>query len=180
MTDYKNIYERCFNDKNYNVHDNTEFRYQEVINFLDRNDFNSLIDIGSGRGQLISIISENNYKLKITSCDITKFHSLDIPFIELNLCEEDSLDKLRDKRFELLTCLDVLEHLEKNCTHNVIKFFSEISDYCILSIANHSDIQHGVELHLTQENSDYWSVLIENFFDILDMKTLYDNKLYVF
>lgn len=178
--DYKKTYEKSFENANYNLHSDQEFRFQYVINALAKIKVGSVIDISSGRGNLINVIRNFDPKINIASTDLKKFHNYDVPFFEVNLCEPDTFKNIKPNKFDLLTCLDVMEHIEKGCVEDVIRVFSEISRFSILTIANHSDILNGVELHVIQENLTYWKPIIEKYFVILDQQEHYNGRLYLF
>jgi len=176
---FKNIYESSFNDTNYNKHPDEEYRFQLVKNFIIENEIKSVLDVGSGRGNVIKIIKELDPSIEITSCDLKKFHEYDCEFLELNLCDKNSLSKIENKNYDLLVCLDVLEHVQKDCVDDIFKTFNKISKFSILTIANHSDIHNGVELHLIQENMNYWEPKIQKYFDILNFGEKYGGRLYL-
>lgn len=174
---YKEIYENCFKSDCYNSHPDEEYRFQLVKNYVIENQTKSVIDIGSGRGNIIKILQDLHMGIEVVSTDLVKFHTFDCEFRGLNLCEPTTY--IKDKKFELLVCLDVLEHIEKECVENAFSFFSTISSNLILSIANHSDIKDGVELHLIQEDINYWKPIIEKFFQIEYFDVKYDGRLYL-
>ena len=177
MKNYKEIYEQSFSDLNYNLHPDNEFRFNMVYDYLKLNKVNTFVDIGSGRGTIIKYIITNHPSIEILSCDLKKFHNYDVEFIEINLCDKDTF-KI-SKKYDLLTCLDVLEHINKECVDDILFFLSKISKYSLITIANHSDIQNGVELHIIQENMEYWSPLIEKYFEIIKTETQYNDRLYM-
>jgi hypothetical protein len=178
--DYKKTYEQSFENTNYNLHSDQEFRFQYVINALHQIKAGSVIDISSGRGNLINVIKNFDPKISVTSTDLKKFHNYDVPFFEVNLCEPETFKNIEPNKFDLLTCLDVMEHIEKGCIENVLRTFSEISRFSVLTIANHSDILNGVELHIIQENLTYWKPIISKYFVILDQQEHYNGRLYLF
>jgi hypothetical protein len=177
--EYKKIYESSFSDRGYNVHDDSELRFQYVLNFLKDKNFNNVIDIGSGRGNLIKVLKQHNNNINIVSTDLKKFHDFDIPFYEINLCDRDNFKMFKEKQFELLTCLDVLEHIEKKCVDYVLYKFSLISEYSVLTIANHSDVLNGVELHVIQENMTFWLPYLNKYFEVVDQREHYNGRLYL-
>jgi len=177
--DYKKIYESSFNQTGYNLHPDNEFRFQFVNDYIKTNEINSIIDIGSGRGNILKIIKETYPNVEVTSTDIKKFHNIDVPFFELNLCDTETYDFLNERKFDLLSCLDVMEHIEKKCVDDVLKFFSNISKKVLLTIANHSDVQNGIELHVIQEGMNFWGPVIEKYFFIDDVEVQYNGRLYL-
>jgi hypothetical protein len=177
MKNYKEIYEQSFSDSKYNLHPDTEFRFNMVYDYINTNNVNTLVDISSGRGNIIKHIITNHPNIEILSCDLKKFHDYDVEFIEIDLCDKNTF-KIT-KKYDLLTCLDVLEHIGKECVDDILYFFSRISKHSLVTIANHSDIQNGIELHVIQENMEYWTPLIEKYFEIIKSETQYNNTLYM-
>ena len=177
MINYRQIYENSFSDLKYNFHSDNEYRFNMVYDYINVNKINNIIDISSGRGNIIKHILNNYPNIEILSCDLKKFHDYDVEFIEMDLCNKDTF-KIR-KKYDLLTCLDVLEHISKECIDDVLSFFSNISKNALITIANHSDIQNGVELHVIQENMEYWEPLISKYFEIIKNETQYNNTLYM-
>ena len=175
---YLEVYNNSFINDSYSVHDENTVRYQHCMNYLKLNKVNTIIDIGSGRGVMLKMIKSNFHDIKIVSADLNKYHSIDdIDFIKLDLSNEQDrnilLEKYENNKFDLLICLDVLEHLNKSFIESVINLFSKISKQCILTIANHSDILNGVELHTIQEDFTFWAPLIKTHFDILNYNEYY-------
>ncbi len=149
-------YKELFNDPNYNSHSNNELRFQFVMNYIKNSNLQSVIDIGSGRGNLIKELMESELGLEIHSADLDKFHTYNVPFYKMNILNENDREVLENKNFDLLTCLDVMEHLEKNKTDEIFNFFSNISKFQIFTIANHPDIQEGKDIHTIQEKLPFW------------------------
>lgn len=178
--DFKKIYENAFSIQDYNLHDNEEPRFQFVNNFIKKNIIKSMLDVGSGRGNVLQIVQKCYPEIELISSDLKKFHNLNVPFYEIDLCNLNSLQyNVFSRKYDLITCLDVLEHLEKNCIENVLNCFSNSCQNCLLSIANHSDVLNGVELHIIQENMSYWKPLIEKYFTIRGFTEEYSGRLFV-
>lgn len=175
--DYNKVYGDLFNGREYNTHLNNEPRFEYVFNFLTHNEVITIGDFGSGRGNLIDLILSHKSTYELHSYDLKKFHMFEVPFSEINLCA-DQLNDI-DIKYDLITCLDVMEHLDKDCVDRVLYFFSKNSHKTILTIANHSDVQNGVELHTIQENLNYWLPLIEKYYVVLDNKEEYNGRLYL-
>ncbi len=176
---FHEIYEKSFENQNYNFHPENEFRYSYVKNYVESNKVKKIIDIGSGRGTLIEVLKKIDTNIEIFSSDLKKFHNWEVPFFEINLCNKETFKEFEDNSFELLVCLDVLEHIKKECIDDIFSFFQKISKNLIFSIANHSDVQNGVELHLIQEDMSFWSPIILKYFEIIHSETQYGGKLYL-
>jgi hypothetical protein len=149
-------YKELFSDPNYNSHSSSELRFQFVMNYIKNSNLKTLIDIGSGRGNLIRELLGSELDIEINSADLDKFHAYNVPFYKLNILKEADREILLNKNYDLLTCLDVMEHLDKSQTDEIFKFFSKISSFQIFTIANHPDIQEGKDIHTIQEKLPFW------------------------
>lgn len=168
--DYKETYTNLFNTKNYSIHNFNELRYQITNDFVKKNNVKNVVDIGSGRGVLLDLLIKENPEIKILSTDLENFHNLNFDFKKIDLSNSETFFEVEEK-YNLLSCLDVLEHLEKNLLDDVFNWFSKISKNQILTIANHSEILNGKEIHLIQEGLDYWEPIILNHLEILSKET---------
>jgi cyclopropane fatty-acyl-phospholipid synthase-like methyltransferase len=168
--DYKETYTNLFSTKNYSIHNFNELRYQITNDVVKKNNVKNIIDIGSGRGVLLDFLIEENPEIKILSTDLENFHNLNFDFRKIDLSDNKTFFEVNEK-YELLSCLDVLEHLEENLLDDVFSWFSKISENQVLTIANHSEILNGKEIHLIQENLDYWEPIILNHLEIISKET---------
>lgn len=168
--DYKETYTKLFSTKNYSIHNFNELRYQITNDVVKKNNIKNIIDIGSGRGVLLDFLIEENPEIKILSTDLENFHNLNFDFKKIDLSDNKTFFEVNEK-YELLSCLDVLEHLEENLLDDVFSWFSKISENQVLTIANHSEILNGKEIHLIQENLDYWEPIILNHLEIISKET---------
>lgn len=169
--EYSKVYTQMFNNPQYCKDDNT-FRETYCLENMKMKKFNSLIDVGSGRGRFIKRVLSMFPDTEILSTDLANYHHIpNISFQEIDLSSAQSRDKLIEKyqnnKRDLLTCLDVLEHLDKSFIDEVFRMFSLVAKTCIFTIANHSDIVDGIELHTIQENFDYWGPIIQRYFKIV-------------
>jgi len=166
---YLNVYDNAFSVQEYNIPQRRtdEPRYNFVNDFVkkNKNDVKNIIDIGSGRGILLELLLNTHNDINIISCDINKYHNVqNVEFHKIDLSNKDTY--LNICRQDLLTCLDVMEHLDKSFIEDVFLYFSQISKKSIISIANHSDILNNVELHTIQEDDSYWTPIIKKYFKI--------------
>ncbi len=170
---YREIYDKAFTQvASYRLSDEESIlrrnpTYCFVLDWLKKNPSHLLMDIGSGRGVLIRLIQQLFSDITITAIDLNNYNTtLDSRFIQADLSLESDREVLRSESCELLTCMDVLEHLEKKVIDPVLQLFSEISETAIFSIANHSSMMDGIDLHIIQENDKYWTTVISKWFDI--------------
>jgi len=182
--DYHSIYANVFSDKNYSRFHHVQ--YDWVIELLKKRysirDKFTLIDIGSGRGHMLKLIHNNFPKAVITSVDLDNFHKLD--FVEyFNKCDitsSDDRNNLLKNKYDVLINLDFLEHIEEIYIDDVLTTFHNLSPYSIIAVANHSDIVNGVQLHLIQENNDWWKSKLEDNFNITHYRDNGEDTLYMY
>lgn len=175
------IYDKLFRTEAYNIAPDTEYRYVKALEFIDKvyQNNSTIADISSGRGIFLKLLENKFDKENLAFTDIKKFAISDIKFIPLDLNNLDSRLSFNYK-FDIITVLDVLEHLSKNEIDNILKFLSEMCSYAYFTIANHSDIQSGVEVHTIQENNFYWNKIIRKYFNIISYETHYNGRLYLY
>lgn len=139
-----------------------------------------MIDIGSGRGQLIKLIKEKCNNINITSSDIDKFNNIDVNFIKYDLSSDNDRKCLLKDNYDILTCTDVFEHLDKSFIDDTISLCSKLSKICIFAIANHSDIINNIELHTIQENDLWWDEYLKKYFYVEKKEINYNGRLYMY
>lgn len=180
---YLDVYTKSFNISCYSVQsNNTQYDYVMDIlkSYYKPDDTFSIIDIGSGRGQLISIIRNTFVNSKITSVDLHKFHPYEVnTFISCDLSNENDRNKIIGT-YDVVVSTDVFEHLDKSFINDVIKMCSRLSTVCIFAIANHSDIINNIELHTIQEPQSYWNALLEQYFTIENLTIMHNDRLYAY
>lgn len=181
--DYINVYKNAFSTPSYS--NDHHIQYDYVINYL-KTQFTSdstfnIVDIGSGRGQLISLIKELFNNAKITSVDLDKFHFKDVNnFIKCDLSNPNDRIALLNNKYDILVSTDILEHLDISFIDNVIEVFSKMANISILAVANHSDIINGVELHTIQKGKLWWNNLIGKYFNINECLEKYNGRLFLY
>lgn len=181
----KDVYDSLFKTETYNIHPPSEFRYQFGLKYINQHsELSSLLDVGSGRGSFLSLIQSNSTNINhIHSIDLDKYFNLtNIHFNSLDLLDNEQLTNFfyNNSSFDIITCLDCLEHLREESIDNVFYNFSKHSKISIFTIANHSDTSGGIELHTIQRDNSWWKSIIEKYYDILDYKEEYGGVLYLY
>jgi hypothetical protein len=152
-------YEKIFSDFAwYNVHPLTEFRYSKAFEFLDTYSASSVLDVGSGRGNFLSLIKNKNNSITLNSCDLNNFHHLSY----VNHFNLDIRLNHPNIHVDVVTCLDVLEHLPINDIQSALQNMKKTAKNFVFSVSNHSDVIGGVELHLTQLSKNDWLSFLQN------------------
>lgn len=176
MYDYRKVYEKMFDDPTYSVHGINTYRYYIAANCIKKRKdrIKSVIDISSGRGVFLQLLEQSFPQINVISTDIKKFHDCKIPFIELDLSSKSDIANFSSYRYDFLTCMDCLEHLEEYLLEDVLSFFNRICEYSFMTIANHEDCKDGINLHLTIKNHLFWTPLIMKYFVIEEFINKHD------
>lgn len=182
--DYHNIYTNAFSNKNYSKEHHIQ--YDWVIELLKQKysiqDNFTIIDIGSGRGHMLKLIHANFPRAVITSVDLDNFHNLDFVdyFNKCDITSHDDRNNLLQNKYDVLINLDFLEHIEEKYIDDILTTFHDLSPYCIIAVANHSDIVNGIQLHLIQKNNDWWKSKLEVKFNITYYRDNGEDTLYMY
>lgn len=123
--------------------------------------YKKLLDVGCGKGNYIKALKEFDIDGLDPFSDTAKF--------------KQSILEFKPKKYDAFYCLDVLEHLSKEELDANLKALKTFAPVGLLGIANHSDVWDGVELHLIQENSDWWIKTLSKHFEV---KLLQDGERY--
>lgn len=181
MNDDLRIYTEIFTlIDDYNVHPTDERRYVYLNEFLKEKDFTSLIDIGTGRGHMFSAISANKLT-DIVITDLAQFNMLPYRFYAIDLLNFKNFHKNFNRKFDVLTCLDVLEHLEEKYLDDVLHEFSLLADNFVFTAANHEEIIGPYNLHKTCQPRSFWEDKFSTYFRITQpIESYYDDRLFLF
>jgi len=92
-------------------------KVQNIIDLTKDLKINNIIDIGAGDGNVLSLLSENNYCSELTAVEISDSAILQIKKKEIpGLIEIKQFDgynlPFKDKQFDLAICSHVIEHVE--------------------------------------------------------------------
>jgi len=178
--DFKKVYTRIFSSVgNYCCDgiDLSEPKHDWLVNIASTYKPTSVVDIGSGKGTMLSFFKDTN--VDILAADLSNFLKFDFPFKEINLMEELILDK----QYDLLICCDVIEHLPLPKSVEVLSKIKPYGKLFFIGIANHSDRHsdpEGLELHLTQENKQFWDKEISSLFKIIKSDSFRQDQLFLY
>ena len=96
------------------------------LNLIHKLNPKSVLEIGIGNGFVSSFLKR--YGIEVTTCDINPNLEPDI------ICELQDLPRHVNKRFDLIVCCEVLEHMPWNDFSKNIQVLSEISDRQLISL----------------------------------------------
>lgn len=162
------IYDQIFStEKNYNGA--YGYKLKMVLEWVKRNGFKEILDVGCGRGHYLKMLTENN--IKATGLEPSEYIVSTLGGYDV--INDDILGEVKSgRKWEGLICMDVLEHIEPEKIDLNLKALSLMSRHAILGIANHSDVWHGVELHLIQQGPSWWDEVLTKHFKILNCRII--------
>lgn len=124
-------------------------RYEWVGNEVSHRRPDVVLDVGAGRGALEGYVQGFSY----TPLDIDNYGEFDA-WLPIDLTVPTIFPF--DKHQKFVACLDVLEHLPEESIPTAMETLSKMGEWFAFTIANHSDMQNGYQLHLTQRDRGWW------------------------
>jgi 2-polyprenyl-3-methyl-5-hydroxy-6-metoxy-1,4-benzoquinol methylase len=116
---------------------------------------NTVLDAGCGQGNNLKRLMDSG--IDILGIEISKVccdeYLQGYPHVNSGVTE---FAEGTNKTFDCLYCFDVLEHISLDSLDAFISACTKLSTRALFGIANHSDIQFGIELHPIQENCGWW------------------------
>jgi 2-polyprenyl-3-methyl-5-hydroxy-6-metoxy-1,4-benzoquinol methylase len=179
--DNKELYNEIYT-KNKKYNHNVMYKYVEVSKFA--NEVKrivpqpKLLDAGCGEGWNVSnLISEGFDVFGIEISDICcAEHLAQLPHECIDIISYSK----KNIKYDALICFDVLEHISYDDIEATIVALSEMAANALIGIANHSDIQFGHELHLIQENEQYWEKKLKQYYSDVSFVANLGGNFYLF
>ena len=138
------LYNTVFEDEKYNAR--VDYKVKIVLDWREDNNLSTLLDVGCGRG----------HYMRETGATGLEPSSLIAKRLKGDIINSD-IQSLNTKRtWQGLYCMDVLEHISYDEIDKCLEKLAMLAPTALYGIANHSDVQAGVELHLIQEDAEWW------------------------
>lgn len=167
-------------DKVYDNFQDYDEKFDYKIELIDKefekfSKDSAIIDIGCGKGHYIKHLINSGYNnilgIEFSSVCSEKYLQ-NVPHLNVDFLKH--CDSIEDKKYEICLCMDVLEHIPYDKVEFMVSNIARIGNGAILGIANHSDIFLGEELHIIQENDEWWILLLKKYFNTVEK--IYDKK----
>jgi SAM-dependent methyltransferase len=127
----------------------------------------SILDYGCGNG---SLAKQLNFTFKCV--DITKYD----PF-------QDEFSKDPEGKFDVVTCFDVMEHVEEECVENTLKYIAERAKYMTVFSIALSDakkvLDDGRNAHITQHHPEWWVNRLNKYFIVTEVAASPGEQIFV-
>lgn len=166
----KDIYDEIYkNIDNYNYFDSLK---NSIVDLFCQSYKGEVLDAGCGQGihlKRLLACKVNAFGIELSEVCCNKYLK-GFPHKNSDIV---SFSKI-DKQFEAIICMDVLEHIPpSDLSENLIALSRMLKreGAVLFFIANHSDKINGIELHLIQENENWWKEKLEKFFPYVTFLT---------
>lgn len=148
------LYNKVYKDKTYN--DRSDSKIKFVKDWIEENYLEDVLDVGCGRGHYLKETGATGLEPSNYVCenDLKRFHVIN----------SDILGSETSHEWEGLYCMDVLEHISHEDIDMNLKKLAELAPKALYGIANHSDFYLGTELHLIQEDANWWYPLLKKYY----------------
>ena len=132
---------------------------QEVVPLiLDLLEVKNVIDIGCGTGAWLSVFEQFGVS-RVLGIDNASLNGAKLQIKENQILKHDLLKTLElanDERFDLVTCLEVAEHLPASCAKQIVDNLTSLGSVVLFSAA----IPHqGGTNHINEQWPEYWAKL---------------------
>ncbi len=127
---------------------------REIVPFLiDKFHPQSVVDVGCGNGTFLSVFLENGIK-DILGLDGGWVNRSELYIDGAFFLEKDlEKDLSINRKFDMVLCLEVAEHLSGDVADNFINNLTNLGDIIIFSAAI---INQGGQNHINEQPFDYW------------------------
>ena len=140
----------------------------KVINFIDGLSFDTILDIGCGRGQFEQELLKRGKE--VSACDISgvvidKLRA-QIPDANFDCASMDDLP-YGDSAFDLVTSFEVLEHIPEDLLDESLSELARVSKGDVVtSVAWHEDLKWGMHLHVIVKPKEWWMEKLSEYFEV--------------
>lgn len=157
---FQSIYDNTYSSiENYNFHNLVKDMYVDVYAAYING---KILDAGCGEGIHLKRMLKNGhdaYGIELSKVCCEKYLK-DVPHENSDIIGFAKKGQI----FDGLICMDVLEHIPYENIDETIFSLSKMSNSAFYGIANHSDVLNGVQLHLIQENNNWWKEELSKYY----------------
>lgn len=130
-------------------------RFAHIVKFIKNYDCNDILDYGAGSANRLSDMLESKYPGKFTCTD----YDPGIPEISQKPAPHN-----------LVTCIDVLEHVEPELLNNVLSDLQRVTlkagFFVVCTTPAERILKNGKNAHLIIETANWWEQKLSEYFDL--------------
>jgi len=159
-----------------------EPRFIVALNYLlSISNVLTVLDAGVGRGGFYRLIKNRYdvYGIEPSRIAIERFHKYDDRI--LNIYVQDLISYFQEEKFDVVTCLDVLEHIPPADIDLAIYSLNRVGKkYLIISVANHEDSWDGMDLHVSLFSFEEWEKRFHKYLKIISKNIIHNGRACVY
>lgn len=171
MINFKQIYGELFSGGTYcptpcerDIYANDAFK-----GILKDNKITSIIEVGAGLGHIAKSIHTIDPAIQLTCADLGNFHNLNyVTHIDCDLTIQEDLGKILRHSYDVVFCLDCLEHIPEENLEDILLTFKQIGTWVIISVPSTQSRAGGHDLHLNVKLKDWWDAALKSHFTIVN------------
>lgn len=110
------------------------------------------LDVGCGRGDSLAVAMSLGYFTQ--GVEVVDYLCVPPTII---LVEGAHDMPFEDNKFDVVTCMDVMEHIPEEDVDLVIAEIARVGKECLFGISYRSSIRMDMELHVTRHNCAWWA-----------------------
>ncbi len=100
------------------------------------------LDIGSGHGRIVSYLVEKGYDVTAVEYNSDFVTEIKRKYPGVNVIEEDVRNLVVKERYDLVTCIELIQNLQENDIRNLLSMLSDITGHLFTNISNYNSL-HG-------------------------------------
>lgn len=165
----KEYYERFDSDRGYDSSEMQTFLKHVALmtlNFFPK----TVIDVGCAYGIIVSELRRfgvDAYGVDASQYAVSMAKEQDKDFIKQSALPELKLPDSFPQKFDLLLCIEVLEHIPEEMAYKSIKRLTELSDLILFSSSPYDTVE---PTHLNVQPQQYWIDLFQKLnFELTDI-----------
>ena len=145
-------YAVAYQNEIYRMSDGLRFALQKALESVEKG---SYLDIGAGRGESLALAGLMGFAPTRGTEVVPYLLSDSITYAEAHALP------FKDGEFDVVSCLDVLEHLDPPDTIPALREMRRVAKRAVIvSAADYSAVWAGVELHVNRREYGGWRALV--------------------
>jgi len=173
------VYDHAFGNPDYCNPGPDEPRIAYTLAWIRQLWPSSVLDVGAGRGILCKEIRQYG-DIRVYGCDVVPHAREHAQCIHVDLGTPEGVWWLTCQSIDLVTCLDVLEHLPSWRVPAAIAAMAQAAPRAVITVSRDTAMLDGQDLHLTRLTRPWWDALLKEHYNIVHTTDAKNGKMYAY